>query len=85
MEGSLEEQAAPERGPIPPLMSSSGQQKAEEGGALVLLHRAWFDLNVIYKKEEVWQPGGSVSTISPIRDNPAGLDTDTWQDGEWQM
>ena len=40
MEGSLEEQAAPERGPIPPLMSSSGQQKAEEGGALVLLRRA---------------------------------------------
>ncbi|KAG7230239.1 hypothetical protein INR49_012372 [Caranx melampygus] len=30
MEGSLEEQAAPERGRIPPLMSSSEQQKAEK-------------------------------------------------------
>lgn len=40
MEGSLEEQAAPERGRIPPLMSSSEQQKAEKGGALVLLRRA---------------------------------------------
>lgn len=33
MEGSLEEQAAPERGRIPPLMSSSEQQKAGKGGA----------------------------------------------------
>lgn len=78
MEGSLEKQAATEKGRIPPLMSSTGQQKAEEGGVLVLLRRVWFDLNVNYKKEEVWQPGGSVSTISPIRDNPADLDTDTW-------
>lgn len=80
MEGSLEEQAATERGRIAPLMSSSGQQKAEEGGLLVLLRKAWFDLNVSYKREEVWQPGGSVSTISAIRDNPADLDRDTWLD-----
>lgn len=40
MEGSLEEQAAPEWGRVPPLMSSSGQQKAGEGEALVLLRRA---------------------------------------------
>lgn len=85
MEGSLEEQAAPEWGRVPPLMSSSGQQKAGEGEALVLLRRAWFDLNKSYKKEEVRQPGGSVSTISPIRDNPSDLDTGTWPDGEWQM
>lgn len=82
MEGSLEERAAPEWGRIPPLMSSSGQQKAEEGGAFVLLRRARFDLNVSYEKEVVSQPGGPVSTISPIRDNPADLDTDTWLDGE---
>lgn len=40
MEGSLEEQAAPKRERIPPLMSSSGQQKAGEDGAFVLLCRA---------------------------------------------
>lgn len=39
MEGSLEEQAQ-ETGRVPPLMSSSGQQKAEDGGALVLLSGA---------------------------------------------
>lgn len=58
MEKSLEEQAAAERGPIPPLMSSSGKQKAGEDGAFVLLRRTWFDLNISYKKEEDEQPGG---------------------------
>lgn len=85
MEKSLEEQAAVERGPIPPLKSSSGQQKAGEDGVFVLLRRAWFDLNISYKKEEDGQPGGSVSTISAIRDNPADLNRSTWLDGDWQM
>lgn len=85
MEKCLEEQAAAERGPIPPLMSSSGQQKAGEDGAFVLLRRAWFDLNNGYKKEEDGQPGGSVSAIGAIRDNPADLDGSTWLDVEWQM
>lgn len=26
-------------------------------------------------------PGGSASSIAPIRDNPADLDTGTWLDG----
>lgn len=58
MEGSLENQAAAEKGQIPPLMSSSGQQKAEEGGALVLLRQARIDLNVSYKKKESVFQGG---------------------------
>lgn len=58
MEKSLEEQAAVERGPIPPLKSSSGQQKAGEDGAFVLLRRAWFDLNISYKKEGGWATRG---------------------------
>lgn len=61
MEKSLEEQAAAERGPIPPLMSSSGKQKAGEGGALVLLRRTWFDLNISSKKEEEGLVGGGLS------------------------
>lgn len=85
MEKSLEEQAAVKRGPIPTLMSSSGQQKAGEEGAFVLLRRAWFDLNIDYIKEEDGEAGGSVSAISAIRDNPADLDTSTWLDVEWQM
>lgn len=85
------EAATPEWGRIPPLMSFSGQQKAEEGGEWVLLRMAWFHLNVRYKKEELWQQGvcggwgGVDSTISTITVNPEDLNTDTWLDVEWQM
>lgn len=72
------EAGAADRGEIPPLMSSSGQQKAEEGGALVLLRKAWIQPNVCYKKKAHCPRGGSAFSIRPIRDNPVDLDTDTW-------
>lgn len=34
------------------------------------------------KRRRGEHPGGSASSIGPIRDNPADLDTGTWLDGK---
>lgn len=78
----MEEQAAAE-GPIPPLMSSSGRQKAGEDGRLSCCAQLDLILISVLKRRRKgwWGEGGGGAVYPPLSaqsDNPRALDSSTW-------